>query len=253
VAEAFLWGLIAASSLLIGAAIAIVRPPGPRTIGIVMAFGSGVLISALAYELVAKAVITEHGIVGVTIGLSVGCGVYALGDWLLARWAKAKEAGAGRVPTTNDDGGDGDAGGGLSIALGALLDGIPEQAALGLTILQGGVVSIPMLAAVFISNMPEAVASTSSLRGAGWPNRRSLVLWSVVVAVCAVSSAAGYVALDTAAPGTLSFVFAFAAGAILTMLATSMIPGAYRLAGREAGPVTVVGFAVAFALTWFGG
>ena len=250
-AEAFLWGLIAASSLLIGAVIAIVRPPGQRTVGVVMAFGGGVLISALAYELVAKAVVTEDGIVGVTTGLFAGCAVYALGDLLLARWAKAKEAGAGRLPTTAGE--DGDAGGGLSIALGALLDGIPEQAALGLSILAGGVVSIPMLAAVFISNMPESIASTSSLRGAGWPNRRSLVLWTVVVIVCAASSAVGYVALDTASPGTLSFVFSFAAGAILTMLATSMVPGAYRLAGREAGPVTVIGFAVAFALTFFGG
>jgi ZIP family zinc transporter len=222
-AEAFLWGLIAASSLLMGAVIAIVRPPGRRTVGVVMAFGGGVLISALAYELVAKAVLTEDGIVGVTTGLFAGCAVYALGDFMLARWARAKEAGAGRLPTSaGDDGGD--AGGGLSIALGALLDGIPEQAALGLSILAGGVVSIPMLAAVFISNMPESIASTSSLRGAGWPNRRSLVLWTVVVVACAVSSALGYVALDTASPGVLSFVFAFAAGAILTMLATSRSP-----------------------------
>lgn len=248
-ALAFLWGFIAAASLLVGAVIAIRGAPGPKLVGLVMAFGAGVLISALAYELIAKAVAVEGDLGGVTVGLFAGCAVYAFGDLLLARWAHTPVTGAGRVPagrsTENDE-----AEGGLSIALGALLDGIPENAALGLTILQGGSVSVAMLAAVFVSNLPEAIAATSSLRGAGWTDRKVLALWTGVVIACGLSSGLGYVLLDGASPSVLAFVFAFAAGAILTMLSTSLIPGAYRLAGREAGPITVVGFGVAFALTW---
>jgi ZIP family zinc transporter len=243
-AEAFFWGLVGAISMLIGALVAIVRPPSRRWLGLIMGFGAGVLISALAFELVGKAVTIEGGMGGITAGLLIGCGTFVAGDIFLERRFG---------PEISRPDAPGPTRGGLSIALGALLDGVPECAVLGLTILQGGTVSAAMLVAVFISNLPEGIAATTTLRAGGWTNGRTLRLWVVVVAVCALASPLGYASLDGASPWLLASIFAFAAGAILTMLATSMMPMAYDLAGRWVGPVTVAGFALAFAVNWVAG
>jgi ZIP family zinc transporter len=244
VAEAFFWGLIGALSLLIGAIVAIARPPSRRSLGLIMGFGAGVLISALSFELVGKAATVEDGMAGITFGLLVGCAVFVRGDIFLER----------RVgPAVGRPDAPGPSRGGLSIALGALLDGVPECAVLGLTILQGGSVGAAMLVAVFISNLPEGIAATTTLREAGWATARTIRLWVAVVAICALASPLGYALLDGASAWVLAAIFAFAAGAILTMLATSMMPMAYDLAGRFVGPVTVAGFALAFGVNWIAG
>ena len=130
---------------------------------------------------------------------------------------------------------------------------MPECAVLGLTVLQGGSVGAAMLVAVFISNLPEGIAATTTLRKGGWTTSRTIRLWIVVVAICALASPLGYVLLDGASAWLLASIFAFAAGAILTMLATSMMPMAYDFAGRWVGPVTVAGFALAFGVNWVAG
>jgi ZIP family zinc transporter len=242
--EAFFWGLVGALSLLIGAIVAIRVPPSRRTLGLIMGFGAGVLISALSFELVGKAVVVEDGLGGITFGLLIGCGTFVAGDVFLER----------RVgPAVSRPDAPGPTRGGLSIALGALLDGVPECAVLGLTILQGGSVGAAMLVAVFISNLPEGIAATTTLRESGWSTSRTIRLWIVVVAICALASPLGYALLDGASAWLLASIFAFAAGAILTMLATSMMPMAYDLAGRWVGPVTVAGFALAFGVNWVAG
>jgi ZIP family zinc transporter len=243
-AEAFFWGFIGAVSLLLGAVVAIVRPPSRRALGLILGFGAGVLISALAFELVGKAVTVEGGMGGITFGLLVGCGTFLAGDVALERLAGP---GVSRPDTESDTHG------GLSIALGALLDGIPECAVLGLTLLEGGSVSVAMLAAVFISNLPEGIAATTTLRKGDWSTSRTIRLWIVVVLACAVASPVGYAVLSGASTWVLAAIFAFAAGAILTMLAISMMPMAYASAGRMAGAATVAGFAVAFAINWVAG
>jgi ZIP family zinc transporter len=209
-----------------------------------MGFGAGVLISALAFELVGKAVIVEGGMAGITIGLLIGCGTFVAGDVFLERRFGLEVIRPDAPGPTR---------GGLSIALGALLDGVPECAVLGLTILEGGMVSAAMLVAVFISNLPEGIAATTTLRGSGWTTSRTIRMWILVVAICALASPLGYALLDGASAWFLASIFAFAAGAILTMLATSMMPMAYDRAGRWVGPVTVAGFAFAFAVNWFAG
>lgn len=243
-AEAFFWGFIGAVSLLVGAVVAIVRPPSRPALGLILGFGAGVLISALSFELVAKAVVVEGGMGGITAGLLAGCATFLAGDTALERWAGPGVS----EPDTEDD-----THGGLSIALGALLDGVPECAVLGLTLLEGGSVGAAMLAAVFISNLPEGIAATTTLRRGGWDTPRTIRLWVVLVLACALASPIGYAALGGASTWLLAAIFAFAAGAILTMLATSMMPMAYRLAGRLAGAATVAGFAVAFAINWVAG
>ena len=186
----------------------------------------------------------QGGLGGITFGLYLGCAAFLVGDVLLHRLAGEAESEPGPI----DD--PAQRGGGLSIALGAVLDGVPECAVLGLTILEGGSVGVAMLVAVLVSNLPEGVAATSSLRNGGWAVGRIVALWSGIALASAISAALGYGLLDGASSDLLAFMFAFAGGAILTMLATSMIPEAYEHARRVAGPVTVLGFAVAFTITW---
>jgi ZIP family zinc transporter len=244
VIEAGLWGLLAASSLLLGAVVAVLAPPGRRLLGLVMAFGSGVLLSAISFELVEEAVDTAGGLGSTFFGLFVGAIVFTVGDMSISRlgYADRKDIG-GAAPDA----------GGLTIVLGALLDGIPESAVLGLTLLQTGEVATAMLVAVFVSNVPEAIAATVGLRAGGWSHFRVFALWSVIALASAIAAAAGFALLDGASPDTLAFMFAFAGGAMLTMLATSMMPEAFEHAGRAVGLVTVLGFAVAFGIKWLEG
>ncbi len=238
--ESFLWGVLAAGSLLLGALVAFGRPPGKRLLGMVMGFGSGVLLSAVSFELVGAGEEIAGGSGSVALGLFAGAAVFTAGDMLIGRFERRRRGDTGEPA--------GEASG-LSIVLGALLDGVPETAVLGLTILQTGEVGAAMLAAVFVSNIPEGVAATSTLLEQGWRKASVLWLWTGIVVASASAAAIGYALLDGAPPGVLAFIYAFAAGAILTMLATSMMPEAYEKAGRLVGFITVLGFVVAFSIS----
>ena len=142
---------------------------------------------------------------------------------------------------------DGDA---LGIVLGTVLDGIPESAVLGLTLLQSGGIGVSMLVAVFVSNLPESIAASSSLLAAGWARCRVYLLWIVVALVSALAAALGYQLLDGAPNEAVAFVLAFAGGAILCMLTSTMVPEGYEKAGRLTGLVATLGFAIAFFINW---
>jgi ZIP family zinc transporter len=135
----------------------------------------------------------------------------------------------------------------LPIVLGTVLDGVPESAVLGLTILTGGI-GVTMLVAVFLANLPEALAATTGLREEGWSAAKLLGLWGSVMVVSAIASALGYGLFEGVPPRTVAFILAFAAGAILTMLADTMMPEAYEHAGPLVGLATTLGFAAAFAI-----
>jgi ZIP family zinc transporter len=237
--SALAWGLVAAASLLIGAAIVFWHPPRPRSLGLVMGFGAGVLLSAVAYELLEEAVETSQGTGGTFAGFGAGALVFYFGDRVISD--------LGYRDRKDIDGAAAEASP-LTIVLGTFLDGIPESAVLGLTLLQTGTIGVSMLVAVFISNIPEAIAATTSLRAANWPTGRIFALWSAIAVMSGAASAAGYALLDGASPTLLAFILAFAGGAILTMLATSMVPEAYEHGGRVVGLMTTLGFAVAFGI-----
>ncbi len=234
------WGLLGSSSLILGAVLALRVKVNRLILGLVMAFGAGVLISAVAFELVQEAFDTSHGLTHVAVGLFAGCAVYSLGDAALDRMgaAERKRTSGGQA-----------SGSGLAIVLGVVLDGIPESAVLGLTLIEGGGgISVAMLAAVFLSNFPEAVAGTTGLAQAGWRASRVLGLWLAVVAVSGLAAISGYGLLEGASTRTVAFVLAFAAGAILTMLADTMMPEAFEHGGKWVGVLTTLGFATAFAI-----
>jgi ZIP family zinc transporter len=237
--EAFFWGALGASSLVVGAAIALVMPIHKRVLGLVMAFGAGVLISAVAFDLAEEASNTADGPGTVAIGMAVGAVVFYVGDALIDRM--------GGNERKSSSGAQAD-GSGLAIVLGAVLDGIPESLVLGIGLLAGTGVSVAFLAAVFISNLPEGLAATVGLRTSGWSARNVLGLWTVVVLVSALASLAGFGVFDSASPTTIAFVLSFAGGAVLTMLADTMMPEAFENGGPQVGLLTTAGFAVAFGL-----
>ena len=236
---AFGWGLLASSSLLIGAAVTLVRPPGQRTVALVMAFGAGVLISAVAYDLVQDSFEKSNGRTLVA-GLAAGALAFFLGDLVIDRMG-----GQGRKRSTGVQAG----GVGAAIALGTVLDGIPESVVLGTTLVAGSGVSWALLAAVFLSNLPEAMSATAGLRKAGVQPSRLVLLWSVTALVSAVAAALGYLLMGDAAGSSVALAQAFAAGALLTMLADTMIPEAYEFGGPATGLMTVLGFSVAFGIS----
>jgi ZIP family zinc transporter len=240
VTAALAWGALAASSVLLGGILALHLRIGGRLLGLVLGFGAGVLISAVAYELVEEAFSTSEGGSWVAAGLLAGAVVYFVGDEAIAR------QGGGQRKSM---GGEQEEGTALAIVLGIVLDGIPESMVIGLTLLQGGSVSVAMLVAVFLSNLPEAIGATSGLAAAGWRRSRILGLWALVVLASALASLAGYALFDGASADTIAFVLAFAGGAILTMLAETMMPEAYLRGGRAVGLVTTLGFGVAFAVS----
>ena len=237
---AFAWGFVAAATLIAGGAYALRRSVGDRALGVVMAFGSGVLISSVAYELVGEAFDTHHGNGAVAGGLFAGSAVFFVGDTLIDRMGGAKR---------KDPAGAQAEGSPLAIVLGIVLDGIPESLVLGLTIVVSGSVSAAFLVAVALSNVPEAVAATSGLARSGWSGGRVLGLWTLVSIVSGTAALVGFAAFDSAPSGAVAFVLAFAGGAILTMLADTMMPEAFEHAGPLVGVVTTFGFALAFALS----
>jgi ZIP family zinc transporter len=240
VLEAFLWGALAASSLVIGGAVALRVDVGRETLGLVLAFGAGVLISAVAYELALEAFTTAGSPAAPALGFFAGVATFYLGDFFIDRMG-----GEGRKTMDPAARAGGVA---LAIVLGIVLDGIPESAVIGMTLLSGGV-SVAVLAAVFLSNLPEAFAATANLRESGRSGRWIMGLWIVVALVSGLASLAGYALLDGASAGVTAFVLAFAGGAILTMLADTMMPEAFANGGKLAGVVTSVGFALAFAIS----
>lgn len=235
--EAALWGLVTAGSLWVGAALAMGTRLRARWIGLAMAFGSGALIAAVAYELVLDAF--EIDLVLASVGFAAGALAFYVGDWLIDR-----RGGAGRKSM---EGESQLAGSANAIVLGTVLDGIPESFVLGASLLEGGVATA-IVVGVFVSNVPESLSGTSGLLQAGWPRRRILAMWSAVVAASVVSAALGWALLDAMPEAEGAFALAFAAGALLVMLADTLMPEAFELGGREAGLVTALGFALGFSL-----
>jgi ZIP family zinc transporter len=237
--EAGLWGLAAASTLVAGALIGLAVRIPRRVVALVLAFGVGALISAVAFDLTEEA-FRVGGTLSVAVGLGAGALTYYAGDRWLSRGGGARRG--SRVTQVENNG--------LAIVLGALLDGIPESIVLGSTLLGGGAVSMPFLFAVAVSNVPEGLTAAVDLRREGHRPNWIIGLWAVVALVSGAAAAIGFGALgEMGSSFWVPLVQAFAAGAILTMLVDTMIPEAFGEGGQLVGLVTVLGFAAAFFLT----
>lgn len=234
--EATLWGLVAGSTLVVGALLGCYVHWTSKVTALIMAFGAGVLIASVAYELVDEA--AQEGTFAETAwGLAAGSLTFFVGDVLISRAGaeKRKRASGPKVAGAG-------AASGSALALGALLDGVPESAAIGVTILEGGAPSIAFVAAVALSNFPEGLSSAMGMKSVGRTNRHIFALWSAIALSSALAAGIGYLTLDGASDGTLAFVMSYAAGAILCMLASTMLPEAAEEGGPVVGLATSAGF-----------
>jgi zinc transporter, ZIP family len=243
VAEAALWGLAAGSSLLLGALIALRLRPGRRVVGLLMAFGAGVLISAVAYDLVEEAFHVAEGSGAVGAGLAAGALAFYFGDRAIAA-----RGGADRKNSEAEHADEAH----RAIVLGTVLDGVPEGLVIGLSLIGGGEVSAAVIVAVFMSNLPEAIGASRGLERSGFSPGRLYRMWGAITVLTAVAAALGYELLADASGELVAFIEAFAGGALLTMVSATMLPEAVRGGGREVGLLTVLGFAVAFLLVQVG-
>ena len=237
------WGALAASSLVIGALLAFARGWTPRQVGTVLAFGAGALISAVSFELVEEGA-AAGGLSATAIGLGLGAITYYLADGVIASRSRGGEGRRGRAKSSGAGSSTGSA-----LALGAFLDGIPEQLVLGIGLAAGEGVGVGLIVAIFVSNLPEAIGSATEMHKAGTSRERILRLWILVAIICTIATVIGYAVADVASGELRAGINGFAAGALLVMLIDSMIPDARRDAGRTAGLSTVLGFAVAVALS----
>ena len=237
--EAALWGLVTAGSLWVGAALAAYGRLGQRAIGLAMAFGAGALIAAVAYELVIDAFATDLRLAA--IGFACGGLTFYVGDVVIDRMG-----GEGRKSMTGEAQLAGSA---SAIVLGTVLDGIPESFVLGASLVQEGVIPVAVVVGVFVSNVPEALSGTAGLLAAGWQRARVFKMWTAVVAASVVATIGGWLLIDNVGNAGGAFVTAFAAGALIVMLADTLMPEAFELGGREAGLLTALGFAVGFGLS----
>lgn len=249
-------GLGAASFLIVGAAIGwFVRVPTGVVAG-VMAFGAGALISTLAFELVGEAQ-AVGGLLPTLGGFLGGAVMYVLADLALARrGARARKRsialqskpGVHAAPAAATA----SAGIGLAVAVGALLDGVPESLVLGLSIAQGGAVSIPILVAVAVSNIPEGLSSAAGMKHEGRSARYVFGVWGGIALISGIAAMLGFVLLADAAPEIEAIVTTVAAGGILAMVANTMIPEAFAADRSFTGLWSALGFARAFALHQLG-
>lgn len=244
--EAGAWGLVAGSALLVGAVLGYAVRIPRMVIASVMAFGAGVLLSAVSFELIAEAH-REAGLAPVVTGTVAGAAAYTVGNIALARrGARHRKRSGHRKQQPSEDR---QSGSGLALALGALLDGVPESAVIGVSLAHGGAVSTVTVAAVFISNIPEGLSSSAGMKQAGRGKGYVFGVWGAIAAASTVSAVLGYAVVGGLSPAVVAAVTAVAAGAILAMIADTMIPEAFEDTHLAIGLITVAGFLVSFTLS----
>jgi ZIP family zinc transporter len=248
--QAGLWGLLAGSSLIIGAAIAYFYAMSARMIAGIMALGSGVLTSAVAFDLMDEAYETG-GFDSTSIGFLAGALIYTLANILITRNGAQHRKRSGHQAGDERQSDSPEAG--LAIAIGALIDGIPESIVIGISLISGEGVSMVMVVAVFLSNVPEALSSSAGMLRARRSPRYIFSVWTGIAVASSIAAVIGNLAMANASADAIAFTIAIAAGGILAMLVDTMIPEAYETAHEYAGLITVIGFLAAFTLSKLGG
>lgn len=250
--QAGLWGLLSGSALLLGALAGWFAPLSRRTIAAIMGFGAGVLISALSFDLMDEAWQRTRdagsGFWPVAGGFLGGAALFTACNYALGLWG-ARHRKRSTIAHRQQDGTNN----GGALALGALLDGIPESLVIGISLLEGGKVGIVAVVAIFLSNLPEGLSSAAGMKAEGRRPAFVFLLWTGVTLIAGLSAWLGYVAFDGVDPALVAAVQAVAAGAILAMIIDTMVPEAFEGTQDFAGLIAVSGFLTAFALSKLAG
>jgi len=256
VLTALLYGLVASSGFFVGVVVGLLTAPPQRLVASIMAFGGGVLVAALTFDLMEEAT-AEGSMIYAIGGFLTGALIYVLADLGLERMAQASpkrtgreagdvESGASRIPETTEQA----AMGGMALLVGTVLDGIPENAAIGIGLgSEGSDLGLVLVAAVFLSNVPTSVSSAVGMRQEGHSRAYIACVWGVVTVACVLATVVGYTLLDGLSANMVSAVLALAAGGILAMLADTMFPEAFKNGGPWVAMATACGFAIAFLLS----
>lgn len=229
--EAFSWGLLAQSSLLVaGLLVCWVRVP-TKLVGILGGFGAGAMIAAVSFDLLPEA---ETDIAPWQTGLwmLVGVAVFLLADAFVERRFGSEGTG-----------------GAMGIVVGSVVDGVPESMILGIQVGAGLTISLGFVAAVFISNIPQAIAPSADLAASGWGPGRLGRLWLLVVLACGVAAALGFLATDVSSAVQGDRAAALAAGGLLAMLTNSLMPFSFERGGALAGAATALGFCLSVLIS----
>src|ERR687885_265550 len=247
--DSLLWGFVASIPLIAGAILASFVNLKKPIIATIMAFGAGVLVAALTFSLIEEAYGLVNDLVPVVLGFALGGLSYSAVNHILNRKSSTKS----RKRSHGENAGGGKDASGIALMIGSLMDNIPENMALGISIVAGGTVNVVLIAAIFISNFPEGLASSQGMKSNGKSTKQILLLWAVVVAIGTVASAIGFSVLANVNKDIVAIALSYASGAILVMLLESMIPEAFEEGGSKIGMATMAGFAVAFVLGRLGG
>ena len=238
---ALAWGLVAGGALLIGAALAWFAQPSPRLIAWVMAFGSGILISAIAFDMMDEA-FARGGLAPTAIGFAAGAIIFTLGSSILDRsGAKHRKRSRPKIGVPPNAG--------AVIALATVIDGIPESIVIGLSLIDGNSVAHATVVAIFLSNIPEGLSSSAGMKASGRSAFYVFGLWTAVTLISGLASLAGYAVFAYLPPEIVTVTQTIAAGALLAVVADTMIPEAFAEAHEATGLIAALGFLAGFTLS----
>ncbi|GLB59607.1 ZIP family metal transporter [Cytobacillus sp. NCCP-133] len=239
--DAVMWGGVSGSAVLLGALTAMFLPIRKKMIGYIMAFGTGVLIGAAAYELLGESV-QNGGLMPTSIGFVAGAITFTLFDMIISKkGAQNRKRSGQKNDSTN----------GIILFIGTVMDAIPESIMIGASLLEKQSVSFLLVTAIFISNFPEGLSSTSGMAKSGYSKRKILILWGVVFVISGLASLAGFLFLDGASIELVSGIAGFAGGAIIAMVASTMMPEAFEDSGPMTGFIAAAGLLVSLILDQF--
>jgi ZIP family zinc transporter len=238
---AIFWGFVSGLPLVAGAIVTRFFTFNKKTIGIIMAFGSGVMISVISFSLMKEAY-ELGGIIPISVGFTVGAIIFGIGNREIHKRGARHRKRPFHPETKNMKAT------GLVLALGSLMDNIPESIALGISLVGASSVTSALLAGIILTNFPEAVASSQAMKVVKRNPKYILSTWGSIAAANIAAAAAGFLFFGQIGPEGVAIALSLAAGAILAMLAETMMPEAYELGGFHISLATAAGFLVAFVI-----